>query len=100
MQSQVFTSIMMPFFGTALGSACVLFMKNRLNPRSVTKGADWVCGGGHGGCFHLEPAGSCHGAVGFHGAVGIRACGDWFLVWHPVPAAFEPDGSPSAYEQQ
>lgn len=32
MQSQVFQGIMIPFLGMALGSACVLFMKNRLNP--------------------------------------------------------------------
>lgn len=32
MQAQVFQGIMIPFFGTALGSACVLFMKNKLNP--------------------------------------------------------------------
>ncbi|MCM1345433.1 MAG: ZIP family metal transporter [Muribaculaceae bacterium] len=29
---QVFQGILLPFLGTALGSACVLFMKNRLNP--------------------------------------------------------------------
>lgn len=32
MQAQVFQGIMIPFLGTALGSACVLFMKNKLNP--------------------------------------------------------------------
>jgi len=32
MQAQVFQGIMTPFFGTVLGSACVLFMRNRLNP--------------------------------------------------------------------
>ena len=32
MQVQVFRGIMIPFLGTALGSACVLFMKNKLNP--------------------------------------------------------------------
>lgn len=31
MQVQVFQGIMIPFLGTALGSACVLFMKNKLN---------------------------------------------------------------------
>ena len=31
MQAQVFRGIMIPFLGTAFGSACVLFMKNRLN---------------------------------------------------------------------
>ena len=31
MQTQVFQGIMIPFLGTALGSACVLFMKNSLN---------------------------------------------------------------------
>lgn len=29
---QVFQGILLPFFGTALGSACVLFMRNKLNP--------------------------------------------------------------------
>lgn len=32
MQAQIFRGIMIPFLGTALGSACVLFMKNKLNP--------------------------------------------------------------------
>ncbi len=32
MQTQVFQGVMIPFLGTALGSACVLFMKNKLNP--------------------------------------------------------------------
>lgn len=32
MQTQVFQGILIPFLGTALGSACVLFMKNKLNP--------------------------------------------------------------------
>lgn len=32
MQLHVFRGIMIPFFGTTLGSACVLFMKNKLNP--------------------------------------------------------------------
>lgn len=32
MQMQIFRGIMIPFFGTALGSAGVLFMKNKLNP--------------------------------------------------------------------
>lgn len=39
MQIQVFQGIMIPFLGTAFGSACVLFMKNKLNPllqRGVT----------------------------------------------------------------
>ncbi|MDE7366326.1 MAG: ZIP family metal transporter [Lachnospiraceae bacterium] len=31
MQVQVFQGILIPFLGTALGSACVLFMKNKLN---------------------------------------------------------------------
>ena len=31
MQSQVFWGIVIPFLGTTLGSACVLFMKSRLN---------------------------------------------------------------------
>lgn len=31
MQMQVFQGIWIPFLGTALGSACVLFMKNKLN---------------------------------------------------------------------
>lgn len=32
MQAEVFQGLMIPFLGTALGSACVLFMKNRMNP--------------------------------------------------------------------
>ena len=32
MQMEVFQGIMIPFLGTALGSACVLFMKKKLNP--------------------------------------------------------------------
>lgn len=32
MQTAVFQGLMIPFLGTALGSACVLFMKNRMNP--------------------------------------------------------------------
>lgn len=32
MQIQVFGGILIPFLGTVLGSACVLFMKERLNP--------------------------------------------------------------------
>ena len=32
MQMQVFQGILIPFLGTALGSACVLFMKKSLNP--------------------------------------------------------------------
>ncbi len=31
MKTEVFQGIMIPFLGTTLGSACVLFMKNRLN---------------------------------------------------------------------
>ena len=30
-QTEVFQGILIPFLGTTLGSACVLFMKNRLN---------------------------------------------------------------------
>lgn len=32
MQIQVFQGSLIPFLGTALGSACVLFMRNKLNP--------------------------------------------------------------------
>lgn len=32
MQTEVFQGVMIPFLGTTLGSACVLFMKNKLNP--------------------------------------------------------------------
>lgn len=32
MQTEVFQGLMIPFLGTALGSACVLFMKDRMNP--------------------------------------------------------------------
>ena len=32
MKTEVFQGILIPFLGTTLGSACVLFMKNRLNP--------------------------------------------------------------------
>ena len=32
MQTEVFQGILIPFLGTTLGSACVLFMKNKLNP--------------------------------------------------------------------
>lgn len=32
MQMQVFQGILIPFLGTALGSACVLLMKKSLNP--------------------------------------------------------------------
>lgn len=32
MQTKVICGILIPFAGTALGSACVLFMKNKLNP--------------------------------------------------------------------
>lgn len=31
MHTEVFQGILIPFLGTTLGSACVLFMKNRLN---------------------------------------------------------------------
>ena len=31
MQTEVFQGILIPFLGTTLGSACMLFMKNRLN---------------------------------------------------------------------
>ena len=31
MKTEVFQGILIPFLGTTLGSACVLFMKNRLN---------------------------------------------------------------------
>ena len=31
MQTEVFQGILIPFLGTTLGSACVLFMKNRMN---------------------------------------------------------------------
>lgn len=32
MQTEVFQGLTIPFLGTALGSACVLFMKDRMNP--------------------------------------------------------------------
>ena len=32
MQTKVICGILIPFVGTALGSACVLFMKSKLNP--------------------------------------------------------------------
>ena len=32
MQTEVFQGLMIPFLGTVLGSACVLFMKDRMNP--------------------------------------------------------------------
>ena len=32
MQTEVFQGILIPFLGTMLGSACVLFMKGKLNP--------------------------------------------------------------------
>lgn len=31
MQTEVFQGVLIPFLGTMLGSACVLFMKNGLN---------------------------------------------------------------------
>ena len=32
MQTEVIYGILIPFLGTTLGSACVLFMKSKLNP--------------------------------------------------------------------
>ena len=49
MQTEVFQGILIPFLGTTLGSACVLFMKNRLNQmvqRALTgfaEGAGAIC---------------------------------------------------------
>ena len=48
MQTEVFQGILIPFLGTTLGSACVLFMKNRLNQmvqRALTGFAEGVSKG-------------------------------------------------------
>lgn len=53
MQSSVLQGILIPFLGTTLGSACVLFMKKSLNPMlqgaltmpvyEALQGADIIC---------------------------------------------------------
>lgn len=34
--------LLIPFIGTSLGAACVLFMKNELSVKT-TKNAQWLC---------------------------------------------------------
>ena len=52
MNINVFYGILIPFLGTSVGAACVIFMKKNLNAH---EGTDWLCVRSYGGCFCLEP---------------------------------------------
>ena len=53
MNINVFYGILIPFLGTSVGAACVIFMKKFKCTRA--EGTDWLCVRSYGGCFCLEP---------------------------------------------
>lgn len=72
MQAEVFQGILILFLGTMFGSACVLFMKSRLNPMLQN---DRVCGGSHGGgCAFRRCEISGRGADHTCGGKGESGC--------------------------
>ena len=97
MEIQVFRGILIPFLGTALGSACVLFMKNTFNSllqRALTGFAAGVMVA----ASIWSLFGSGHGAVSFDGTMGICTRHSWILDWYSLFAAFRQNNSASAYE--
>ena len=56
---EAFLGIMIPFLGTALGAACVFFMKKSLGDL-VQRALAGFAAGGDGGSVHLEPADPRH----------------------------------------
>ena len=67
--------LLLPFLGTALGAACVFFLKDELN-RLVQKGASWLCIGRDGGGFGVvaSDSGNRDGSA-CDGKVFLCACG-------------------------
>lgn len=54
MNINVFYGILIPFLGTSVGAACVIFMKKKFKCTRA-EGTDWLCVRSYGGCFCLEP---------------------------------------------
>ena len=63
---ETFLGILIPFLGTALGSACVFFMKKSLGDL-VQRSLAGFAAGGDGGGVDMESADPCHRAIGGHG---------------------------------
>ena len=83
MNTDVLMGITIPFAGTALGSACVFFMKKQLGEK-VQKALTGFAGGG---CFDME---SYHSGDGTDKGVGkfkFYSCCTWFLAGNTFPPA-------------
>ena len=66
MSMTIFNGILIPFLGTSLGAACVLFMKKNLHylvQRALTGFAAGVMGGGR----RVELANTLYGAISENG---------------------------------
>ena len=93
MVKTVILGLMIPFIGTAAGSACVFFLKKDLKNQAR---ADRICSGRDGRGVDLEPDRSCHRAVFRQGKIRVPSRLCWLLVWNTFPAPVRSRNSASS----
>ena len=94
----VFWGLMIPFFGTTLGAACVFFMKKELNPL-VQKGFLGFAAGvmvAASVWSLLIPAMDMNAR---DGTVGFYSCGSWIFDWNWIFAFYGPHSASSSSGQ-
>ena len=95
MTAMMWRGILIPFLGTALGAACVFFMRKGIG-RFTAPRNDRLCRRRNDGGFDLESADPFARAVGRNGCVVFCAAGGWILDWNPVSFAARPRNSAPA----
>ena len=96
---EIFYGIAIPFLGTALGAACVFFMKKALSDR-VQRALTGFAAGVMVAASVWSLLIPGHGAVRRDGKMGLRSGGGGLLDRHSVFAAAGSHHPPSAPEQQ
>ena len=66
MSMTIFKGILIPFLGTSLGAACVLFHEEK-SALSCPASLDRLCGRSNGGCRRVELANTLYGAISENG---------------------------------
>ena len=98
MYADIFRGILIPFLGTALGAACVFFMKRTLS--TGIQRADGICCRHHDRGFGVEPVDSGNGAKCRYGKAGVFAGSDRLPGGNPLSAGAGSPDPASAHEQQ
>ena len=97
MNGDILIGVLIPFAGTALGSACVYFMKKGIGSKG-SEGSHGVCKRRDGGRLDLESHHSGNGANRGIWKTEFPSCIDRILAGNPFSAAARHSHSSSAHE--